>query len=133
MLLCFLLVLLGGLLLIFLLFLPPVLLIFLFVVGCGCLLFVHILFLCCWILLYLFRLSICLSFLSLCIVGLLFLIRQSVRRVILAEIHLDLKLKGQKPVHVVHGLVILDTCSCDIAIGIFRLSSTKQSWACNMP
>ena len=39
------------------------LLIFLFVVECGCLLFVHILFLCCWILLYLFRLSIYLSFL----------------------------------------------------------------------
>ena len=42
-------------------------------VECGCLLFVHILFLCCWILLYLFRLSIYLSFLFRCVVGLLFL------------------------------------------------------------
>ena len=66
------LVLLGGLLLIFLLFLPLVLLIFVFVVECGCLLFVHILFLCCWILLFLFRLSIYISCLFLCIVGLLF-------------------------------------------------------------
>ena len=58
-------------------------------------------------------------------------IRQSVRLVILAEI--DLKLNGQKAVHVVDRLVILATCSCDIAIGIFRLSSTMQSRACNMP
>ena len=54
MMLCFLLVLLGNLLLIFPLFLQPGLLIFLFGVGLSCLLLVHILFLCCWILLHLF-------------------------------------------------------------------------------